>query len=146
MANSKKRLFLISVAVQVLSLILMALPFSYAMTFAAGPDYFPVSTTSYFNYLIIGYGMWAPLFTTVFTVLWLIASAVHGIVCAANGKQGKGNRTPGFLLILGGLDLLCALLCVFFSNPILIVTVLIALLLLGALMLQILYCKRMADT
>ena len=145
MEKEKRRLFLCSVAAQVLSLILMALPFSYAMTFAAGPDYSPVMTTSYFNYQIVGYGMWAPLFTTVFTVLWAAASVGHGIVADRNRKKGKKNRIPGALLLLGGLDLLCALLCLLFSNPILIVTVLIALLLLGALILQVLYCRRITD-
>ena len=145
MINAKGRLFFFSVAAQGLSLILMTLPFSYGMTFAAGPDHFPVMTTSYFDFLIIGYGMWAPLFTTVFTVIWLIASAVYGVVRAVNGRKGKKTGLPGFLLLLGGLDLLCALLCIFFSNPILIVTVLIGLLLLGALVLQGLYCKRIAD-
>ena len=145
MTNPKRRLFLFSIVAQGLSLILMALPFSYAMTFAAGPDQFSIMATSYFNYLIVGYGMWAPLFTTVFTILWLIASAGHRIVSAGNRKKGKKDRIPGFLLLLGGLDLLCALLCIFFSNPVLIVTVFICLFLLGALILQLLYCKRMTN-
>ena len=54
------------------SIILMALPYGVAMTFAPGPDEHITLYFSYFSGMPIGYGNWLPLITEALSILSLI--------------------------------------------------------------------------
>ena len=73
--KAKRIMLLLSCAIIVLSLALMALPTGTSLTFAPGPNETRVVTYSYFNVLMLfGYAHFFPLLTVAAAIIWLCLS------------------------------------------------------------------------
>lgn len=90
----------ISILCILISIILMAMPWGIAMTFAPGPNERITSYFSYFDLIPLGYGNWLPIITVILSFVALI------LLLLGKKKPSKGKAVQVYLMIC----IICSLL------------------------------------
>lgn len=132
----QRKLFTVSCVFLLAAIVLMALPFSTALTFSpSGPPERVVGFYSYFSFKIFGMGRFFPPLTAVSGVIWFILS-IWGLFQMRIGV----NRRP--MSAFGASTLFLSIISIFlFTNYITPLSYVISLTVLTAFVLQIIFFR-----
>ena len=75
--NSYRAMYSFILLCQLTALILEMLPDALMLSFASGPNQWVTETFSYFSLTPFGYGEFAPVFTSVLTIVLIVLSAIN---------------------------------------------------------------------